>query len=152
MYGSDALRRLRERQEARIAGPECQRSVLDQIPPDAPMDDAVLTVWNGKRFVAYDLWLATAPIQCDEIPSKPAYPTDSDCIVGECGSARIRLVKDGERWLMFTSPGRAWRRRKDFASRFLGHAVRTAEQWYGAPAAGWRVEERVGDTGERDLQ
>jgi len=151
IYGRDALRRLREQQEARIAAPESQPSLLDQIPPDAPMDDATLTVWNGERFVAYDSWRATAPIQCDE-PAKPEYPTDADRIVSECGSTRIRLVKDGERWLMFTRPGRAWRRRKDFASPFLAHAVRTAEQWYGAPAAGWRVEERTGDTRGGDIQ
>ena len=153
IYGSDALRRLREQQEARTAAPECQPSLLEQIPPDdAPMDDATLTVWNGERFVAYNSWLATAPIQCDEEPAKPEYPTDAIRIVSACGSTQPRLVKDGERWLMFTRPGRAWRRRKDFASPFLEHAVRTAEQWYGAPAAGWRVEERTGDKGGGDIQ
>ena len=30
--------------------------------PDAPMDDAVITVWNGERFVAYQQWLASAPL------------------------------------------------------------------------------------------
>ena len=62
LYGSDALRRLREQQEAHLVAPECQPSLLDQIPTDAPMDDAALTVWNGDRFVAYDSWLATAPM------------------------------------------------------------------------------------------
>jgi hypothetical protein len=152
IYGSDALRRLRQQRGAHIAAPECQPSLLDQIPPDAPMDDATLTVWNGERFVTYDLWLATAPIQCDEEPAKPEYPTDADRMVCLCGSTRIRLVKDGERWLMLTRAGRSWHRRKDFASPFLEHAVRTAEQWYGAPAAGWRVEERTGDTGGGDIQ
>src|ERR1039458_8327916 len=37
-------------------------ALLEQIPPDAPMDAATLTVWNGERWVAYDRWLATAPI------------------------------------------------------------------------------------------
>ena len=152
IYGSDALRRLREEQEARIAAPECQPPLLDQIPLDAPMDDATLTVWNGERFVAYDSWLATTPIQCGAQPAKPEYPTDATRMVSLCGSTRIRLVKDGERWLMFTRPGRSWRRTKDFASPFLEHAVRTAEQWYGAPAAGWRVEEPTGDTGGGDIQ
>ena len=152
MYGSDALRRLREQQEAHIAAPECQPSLLDQIHPDAPMDDAILTVWNGERFVAYDSWLATAPIHRDEEPAKPGYPTDASCIVGVCGNTRIRLVKDGERWLMFTGSRKAWRRRKDFASPFLDHAVRTAEQWYGVPAAGWRVEDRAGDTVGGEIQ
>jgi hypothetical protein len=152
IYGSDALRRLREQQDAHIVAPDCQPSLLDQIPPDAPMGDATVTVWNGERFVAYDSWLATAPILCDQEPAKPEYPTDASCLVAEYGSTRIRLVKDGERWLMFTRPGRAWRRRKDFASPFLEHAVRTAEQWYGAPAAGWRVEEQTGETGGGDIQ
>ena len=38
------------------------------------MDDATLTVWNGARFVAYNSWLATAPIQCDEHPPNPHTP------------------------------------------------------------------------------
>ena len=63
-----------------------QPSLLDQIPPDAPMDDATLTVWNGERFVANDSWRATAPIQCDE-PAKPEYPTDAARIVSQCGAA-----------------------------------------------------------------
>jgi hypothetical protein len=78
IYGSDALRRLRAQQEARIAAPECQPSLLEQVPPDAPMDDATLTVWNGARFVAYDTWLATAPIQRDDAPAKPEHPTDAE--------------------------------------------------------------------------
>jgi hypothetical protein len=77
IYGSDALRRLRAQQEARIAAPECQPSLLEQVPPDAPMDDATLTVWNGARFVAYDTWLATAPIRRDEPPAKPEHLTDA---------------------------------------------------------------------------
>ena len=152
IYGRDALRRLREQQKAHIAAPECQPSLLDQVPPDAPVDDATLTVWNGERFVAYDTWLATAPIQCDGEPDKPKYPADAKRMVSVCGNTRVRLVKDGERWLMFTRPRRKWRRRRDFASPFLDHAVRTAEQWYGAPAAGWRVEERTGDTGGGDIR
>ena len=152
IYGSDALRRLREQQTAHVTAPDCQTSLLDQIPPGAAMDDATLTVWNGERFVAYDSWLATATIQCDEGPAKPDYPTDSDCIVSLCGSTRIRLTKDGERWLMSTRPHKAWRRSNDFASPFLDHAIRTAEQWYGAPAAGWRSEERAADTGGGDIQ
>ena len=78
IYGSDALRRLRKQQDARTAAPECKPSLLDHVPPDAPMDDAILTVWNGKRFVAYDSWLATAPIQRDKQPAKPEYPADAE--------------------------------------------------------------------------
>jgi hypothetical protein len=74
IYGSNALRRLRWQQEARLAAPECRPSLLDDVPPDAPMDDAILTVLNGKRFVAYDAWLATAPIQRDEEPGDRNVP------------------------------------------------------------------------------
>jgi hypothetical protein len=74
IYGSEALRRLRKQQEARATEPECQSSLLDHIPPDAPMDDAILTVWNGERFVAYNSWLATAPIRRDDEPATPNNP------------------------------------------------------------------------------
>ena len=40
--------------------------MLEQIPPDAAMDDATITVWNGERWVAYDTWLATKPIATGE--------------------------------------------------------------------------------------
>ena len=86
IYGSDALRRLREQQEAHIAAPGCQQSSLDQIPPDAPMDDATLTVWNGERFVAYDSWLAAAPIEIEQIPAPSPRPRD-----GVQGSGQAQL-------------------------------------------------------------
>ena len=71
IYGRDALRRLRE-QQAAAKEPERQPSLLEQIPADAPMDDATLTVWNGERFVAWDKWLATAPLIREEPPLKSA--------------------------------------------------------------------------------
>jgi len=64
-YGREALRRLRE-QQAAAQQPERQPPLLEQIPVDAPMDDATLTVWNGERFVAYEKWLATAPLVVEE--------------------------------------------------------------------------------------
>jgi len=62
-YGSEALRQHLQapQEEARPA------SLLEQIPPDAPMDAAALTVWNGRRWVAWDKWLATAPIIREEV-------------------------------------------------------------------------------------
>ena len=72
VYGGNALRR---QQEARRAAPECQPSLLDHVPPDAPMDDATLAVWNGKRFVTYDSWLATSAIQRDKEPGNRNVPT-----------------------------------------------------------------------------
>jgi hypothetical protein len=62
IYGREALRRLREQQERAVLGPERQSCLLAQIPADAPMDNATITVWNGERFVAWDNWRATAPL------------------------------------------------------------------------------------------
>jgi hypothetical protein len=69
MYGREELRQFRERQERAAREPERQPSLLEQIPADAPMDDATLTVWNGVRWVAYEKWLATAPIVRDDAPA-----------------------------------------------------------------------------------
>jgi hypothetical protein len=141
VYGREDLRRLREMQ-AKPPEPEDQRLLLEQIPPDAPMDDATITVWNGERFVAYDAWRATAPIEREETPeqNQQRIPADATCVAGECGGTRIWLVKDGERWLMYVGSRKAGGRRRDFASPYLEHAIRTAEQWYGAAGGGWRAE------------
>ena len=105
------------------------------------MDDATITAWNGERFVAYDKWRATAPVTREEMPGgAPAIPVDATCVAGECAGNRVWLVRDGERWLMFAGSRAAGGRRKNFASPFLAHAVRTAESWYGVPTGGWRVE------------
>jgi hypothetical protein len=59
IYGRDALRRLRERQAAPAAEPKPQPSLLEQVPPDAPMDEGItLGCWNGKRFVSWERWCA----------------------------------------------------------------------------------------------
>ena len=68
-YGRDALRRLRE-QQAAAQEPQQEPSLLEQIPADAPMDDATLTVWTGERFMSYDEWLATAPLVIEELPQE----------------------------------------------------------------------------------
>jgi hypothetical protein len=41
---------------------------------------------------------------------------------------------------MFAGSRTAGGRRKDFASPFMEHAMRTAELWYGPAANGWREE------------
>ncbi len=145
MYGREALRRLREQQDRKSQGPERRASLLEQVPLDAPMDDATLTVWNGERFVAYDRWRATAPVVTEEKQPEDtaAIPPGATCVTGECCGTRVWLVKDGERWLMYVGSRKTGRRRRDFASPFLGHAIRTAEQWYGTPDAGWRAEGTV---------
>lgn len=67
-FGLAALRRLRE-EEARVAHEPEQRSLLSQVPPDAPYEnpDATLHVWDEKRrrWVPWEKWLATAPIVTD---------------------------------------------------------------------------------------
>ena len=144
-YGREALRRLRERQECAVQEPERQTILLEQIPEDAPTDDAVLTVWNGELWVAYQKWLANAPLAVDAKPREernPAIPADAECVAGSCGGVRIWLVGGGERWLMFVGSRKAGGRRRDFASPFLAHAIRTAEAWYGAPGDGWRADDK----------
>jgi hypothetical protein len=66
MYGTEALRRFREQQAHVEQESEYQASLLGQIPPDVPMADATLTVWTGERFVAWEKWLATAPLIIDK--------------------------------------------------------------------------------------
>lgn len=153
-YGREALRLMRESKQQARTGPQQplqeRSSVLDGIPPDAPMDDATLTVWNGNRFVAYEKWLATAPIVREEKRPDhgiPFLPANTTCVTGECGGSRVFLVKDGERWLMYVGSRKAGGRRRDFASPFLGHAIRTAEQWYGAATSGWRAESNGNEGG-----
>ncbi len=135
-YSLDALRRYREERKA----PKRELSILEQVPPDAPADDAVLTVWNGERFVAWEKWLATAPVVIEDRAAGPVIPADAECVSADCGGTRVWLARDGDRWLMFAGSRRS--RRKDFASPFLEHAIRTAEAWYGTPADGWHVEKR----------
>jgi hypothetical protein len=62
IYGREALRQYREQEPATDGRQARNVDLLSQVPADAPMDDAVLTVWNGERFVAWDKWLATAPL------------------------------------------------------------------------------------------
>ncbi len=141
MLGRDALRQYREQQAQLAQEPECQPALLDQIPSDAPMPDAALSVWNGQEWVTWDRWLATAPITREETPeARPAAPEDATCVAGECGGTKVWLVKDGERWQMLVGSRRAGGRRRDFATPYLEHAIRTAEFWYGAPGGGWRAE------------
>lgn len=154
-YGREALRRLRERQAQATGAVEHPdgkvHTRIDDVPPDAPMDDATLTVWNGERFVAYEKWLATAPLVREEkrLEDKPAIPADADCVTGECGGISIWLVKEGARWSMWVGSRKAGRRR-DFATPYLDHAIRTAEQWYGASVCGWRAEGNGNEGGLAD--
>jgi len=72
-YSLEGLRRSREERENQAQG-----SLLAQIPPDAPYDDpeAVIHVWTGTKWISYEKWLATAPIEIDQIPAPIARPKD----------------------------------------------------------------------------
>ena len=82
------------------------------------------------------------PVEIEAIPAQPVIPPDATCVTATCGAARVWLIRDGCRWLMFVGSRKAESRRRDFASPFLTHAMRTAEAWYGAPDDGWRAGEK----------
>jgi hypothetical protein len=65
-------REARERQRENHA----QGSLLAQVPADAPYDDpdAVLHVWTGEKWISYEKWRATAPIEIEKTPVPSAPP------------------------------------------------------------------------------
>jgi len=134
-YSLAAWRKYREEQEQ-------PKQETPAVPADAEMDDGiVLGFWNGERFVAWEKWLATAPVVIEGRAAGPVIPADAECVSADCGGTRVWLARDDDRWLMFAGSRKS--RRKDFASPFLEHAIRTAEAWYGAPAAGWQQVEKM---------
>lgn len=142
-YSRAALREARQERQARIPG-HPRPVTLAEVPDDAPYEDpeAVLHVWLDDKFVPYAKWLARSPISVGSAAThNSSIPTDATCAVGDC-TLRIWLVRDGDRWLMFAGSRGSAGRRRDFASPFLGHAIRTAEFWYGAPTNGWRAESK----------
>ncbi len=137
-YSLAAWRTYREEHERPKRETPVELALAD-IPADAEMDEGiVLGCWNGERFVSWESWIATAPVTIDPAPPSAALP-DAAAYRATCGSTPVWLRKDGDRWLMFVQTQR--RRRLDFASPFLGHAIRTAEAWYGPAAGGWQVEQ-----------
>lgn len=150
-YSRDIIRRVREREQDPAASETALAPTLASIPAEAPMDDATITVWNGERWVAYDQWRRTRAFQREAAPADPAplFPANAVCVTGVCGERRVWLSKDGERWLMFVGSRKARGRRRDFATPFLAHAIRTAEAWYGAPRAGWRAEDEKAEAGNQ---
>ena len=147
-YSLAVLHRLREQQAAEAQEPK-RPSLLDQVPPDAPMDAGiVLGFWNGERFVSPEKWLATAPLESEAACASPIVPADAKCMSADCGGTGVWLVKDGERWLMHAGSRRESSRRRDFATPFLAHAQRTAETWYGPAADGWSAEKVTARAGK----
>lgn len=137
-YSRAMIRRVREQADQ----PASHAIPMSAIPADAPADDAAITVWSGERWLAYHRWLAAAACVRDQETERPdsTLTEGARCVFGDCKGLRVWLVRDGDRWLIFPGSRKRRVRRRDFASPFLAHAIRTAEQWYGAPASGWCVE------------
>lgn len=135
-YSLAAWRKYREEQaQPKQASP--RELTLADVPADAVMDEGIVTgFWNGERFVSWENWVATMPVLRAE--SLPVLPEEARLVTGVCGKTRVWLARDGDRWLMYAGTRRS--RRRDFASPYLAHAVRTAEAWYGPCAGGWEVE------------
>jgi hypothetical protein len=74
-YSRDAFRKMHERQAA-ARQLEQQQSLLEQVPVDAEMDDATITVWNGEKFEAYDKWLAKRPVATEDRQEAPKAKTE----------------------------------------------------------------------------
>lgn len=119
----------------RNSEPEPAPERLEDIPPDAPADDALLTFWNGERWEDFAHW---PPYTVE--PAAGSIPREATRAWAVCGSTTIELRSDGARWLMWVKVGTQYHRRKDYASPSVAHAQRTAEEWYGKARGGWRAE------------
>jgi hypothetical protein len=136
VYSLAAWRKYREEREHPKQEQPSQGTLAD-VPADAEMDEGiVIGFWNGEQFVSWQKWVATTPLLQTE--SAPALPEDARLVTAVCGQTRVWLARDGDRWLMYA--GSRHSRRRDFASPYLAHAVRTAEAWYGPAASGWQVD------------
>jgi len=74
-YSRKAFRAVRENDEA-ARQPDRQGVLLSDIPADAEMDDATITVWNGQQFEAYDKWLAKRPVATEDRQEAPKTKTE----------------------------------------------------------------------------
>jgi hypothetical protein len=74
-YSVEGWHRDREARERQREG-QAHGSLLAQVPADAPYDDpdAVLHVWTGQKWISYEKWLATAPIEIETAPVPSAPP------------------------------------------------------------------------------
>jgi hypothetical protein len=120
MYSRRALTEVRQRQET------------DSAP--APVDwdamfDAPTMTWEEAVLGSLRDHLAKNPPQ-----PPPPEVTETSAV---CGSTRVWLVRDGERWEMYAGSRKTRGRRTDFASPFLRHSMEVAEDWYGKTSAGW---------------
>ena len=75
MIYTHEARRKRHQERAQVEEQqEREADLLSKIPADAEMDDAMLCVWNGERFVAWDTWVVTRPVATNDAPPKDAAP------------------------------------------------------------------------------
>ena len=88
IYGREALRKHREERAQVEEQQEREADLLSQIPADAEMDDATVCVWNGKRFVAWDKWLATRPVSIEEPPPNESRAAAKRATLGAASSPR----------------------------------------------------------------
>ncbi|MCL4797822.1 MAG: hypothetical protein KJZ84_24875 [Bryobacteraceae bacterium] len=139
-YSLEAWRQFRERKDRpETTAADAPVFTLSDIPADAQMADGlVIGCWNGERFVSWAEWIARAPLALEPESTSRALP-DAAAYSATCGSTPVRLARERGRWLMFA--GTRQTRRKDFASPFMEHAIRTAEAWYGPAADGWHPAE-----------
>ena len=148
-YSRAAMREARPEREAGNTV-SARLVTLADVPADAPYEDAdaLLHVWVDDKFIPYAKWVASRPGSVESVAvEQTPIPADATCVTGTCGGTLVWLVRDGDRWLMHVGSRKASGRRRDFASPFLGHAIRTAEFWYGAPVNGWRAEGKRNGSG-----
>lgn len=132
-YSLEAWRALKQRQQV----PPQPEPEAPQVPGEIAAEQAPpASIFDGKRYTPEE-WVWHRVVQ---VPTKPQ--PDEKCPVhwADCGTTRVWIVKDGERWLMYAGSRQPGSRRTDFASPFLNHAMQTAECWYGPPHDGWHAE------------
>ena len=63
-HSTDPIRKLRRCKAEATTGSPDEPLTLDDIPPDAPMEDGiVLGCWDGRAFVSWERWLALQPVE-----------------------------------------------------------------------------------------
>jgi hypothetical protein len=144
-YSLEAWRAFQDQREPLPNAPS--PAIVPDIPTDASMDEGVvLGCWNGERFVSWETWRTSTPVEREAHVPSERVGASARCVTALCGCTQVWLVRDGGRWFMFEGSHRPESRRRDFASPFLVHAQRTAEAWYGFSAAGFHEELERDDT------
>ena len=98
---------------------------------------------TASEFVAYEKWLATAPIvrRVDSgRQNEPTIPADATCVAGDCGGTRVWLVRDGDRWLMFVGIAECRRAAARFRLALPGARDPDGRVLVRRACGGWRAE------------